>query len=147
MFSRYRTLLALVAGVAAGWAANSALMNVMALVSEGAVQGNTSGPWVASVYSCAFLVSMMLPGLVAGLVSGRRGILIGAVAAVVLAIIAVIPELFVVVKAPQWSLGEASRMALSTLINSPANIIASAVAGGCAEHLRSNNSLERTRDR
>jgi hypothetical protein len=120
-------------------------MNAMPLVTAGAVHGNTSAPWVATFYSCAFVVSMMLPGFVAGLVSGRRGILIGALAAAILAIIAMVPEVLVIVKAPEWSFGDAVKMLFSAFIRYPANIIASAVAGGCAEHLRSNKSLERTR--
>ena len=73
MFSRYRTSIALLAGVTAGWVANWALMNAMSLVAEGAIHGITSAPWVATFYFCAFVVSMMLPGFVAGLVAGRGG--------------------------------------------------------------------------
>jgi hypothetical protein len=141
MFSRYRTSIAVIAGVAAGWLANWALMNAIPALTAGSVHGNTSAPWVATFYSCAFVVSMMLPGFVAGLVAGRRGILICAVAATALAVVAMIPEVLVVVKAPGWSFGEASRMLLSAFIRYPANIVASAVAGGCAELLRSNTSL------
>ena len=145
MFSQYRTSIALIAGVAAGWIANWSLMNVMPRLTEGAIHGNTSEPWVATFYSVAFVVSMMLPGFVAGLVSGRRGILIGALAATILAIIAMIPEVLVLLKAPEWSLTEALKLLLSAFTRYPASIVASAVAGGCAELLRSNKSLERTR--
>jgi MFS family permease len=147
MFSQYRTSISLIAGVAVGWLANWALMNAMPVITQGAVHGNTSAPWVATFYSCAFVVSMMLPGFVAGLVSGRRGILIGAVAASILALIAMIPEALVMAKASEWSIGEVIKMLLSAFTRYPANIIASAVAGGCAELLRSNTSLERTRGR
>ena len=122
-------------------------MNAMPVLTQGSVHGNTSAPWVATLYSCAFVVSMMLPGFIAGLVSARRGILIGAVAASILALIAMIPEVLVIAKAPDWPIGEAIKMLLSAFIRYPANIIASAVAGGCAELLRSNKSLERTRER
>ena len=74
-------------------------------------------------------------------------ILIGAVAASILALIAMIPEVLFIAKAPDSPIGEAIKMLLSAFIRYPANIIASAVAGGCAELLRSNKSLERTRER
>jgi MFS family permease len=147
MFSHYRMSIAVIAGVAAGWFANWSLMTAMPLVTRGAVHGNTSAPWVAAFYSFAFVVSMMLPGFVAGLVAARRGILIGTLAAVALAIIAMIPEVLIVMKAPNWSFGEATQMLFSAFARYPANIVASAVAGGCAELLRSNKSLERTRGR
>jgi len=146
MFSQYRTSIALIAGVAVGWMANWSLMNGMSLLTEGAVHGNTSAPWVATLYSFGFVVSMMLPGFVAGLVSGRRGILIGALAAVILALIATVPEVLFVLKVPGWSIPEAIEMLLSAFMRYPANIVASAVAGGCAELLRSNKSIERTRE-
>jgi len=147
MFSQYRTSIALIAGVAAGWIANWSLINVMPLVTQGAIHGNSSEPWVGTFYTVAFVVSMMLPGFVAGLVSGRRGILIGALAAAILAIIAMIPEVLVLLKEPEWSLTEALRLLFSAFTRYPASVVASAVAGGCAELLRSNKSLERTRGR
>src|SRR3569832_2214306 len=112
MFSQYRTSIAVITGVAAGWIANWALMNAMPLVTAGAVHGNTSAPWVATFYSCAFVVSMMLPGFIAGFVAGRRGMLIGALAAAVLVIIALIPEVLVVLWAPEWTLAEALKRLL-----------------------------------
>jgi len=146
MHSRYHTSIALVAGVAAGWLANWALMNVMPVLTEGAIHGRTSAPWVATVYSVAFVVSIMLPGFVAGLVAGRHGILIGAASAVILALVAMIPEVLFIIKAPGGTLGDALKMLLSAFIRYPGQIVASAVAGGCAELLRSNKSLQRTRE-
>jgi len=147
MLARYLTSIALVAGVAAGWAVNWALLNVMPMLTEGAIHGNTSAPWVGAFYSCAFVVSIMVPGFIAGLVVGRHGILIGASAAAILALIAVLPEVLFMLRTPGWSLGDAARMLLTSFTRYPASIIASAVAGGCAQLLRSNNSPKRTREK
>jgi hypothetical protein len=147
MLARYLTSIALAAGVTAGWAVNWALLNVMPRLTAGAIHGNTSAPWVGTFYTCAFVVSMMVPGFIAGLVAGRRGILIGASAAAILAIIAVLPDVLFVLKSTEWSMGDAVRTFFSAFTRYPASIIASAVAGGCAELLRSNKSLERTRGR
>jgi hypothetical protein len=99
------------------------------------------------LYSTAFALSLMVPGFVAGLVAARRGILIGASAAAILAGLDVLSEAMVFAGRPGWSSSDVGRMLLSVLMRHPASIIASAVAGGCAELLRSNTSLERTRER
>jgi MFS family permease len=147
MTTRYLTSIALATGVAAGWVVNWVVLEVMPKLTEGAIRGPMSAPWVATLFSFAFVVSLMVPGFVAGLVAGRRGILIGASAAIILAMLAVLPELLFVLRTPEWSLGEAAGTLVSILMRYPASIVASAVAGGCAEHLRSNKSLERTRER
>jgi len=147
MLARYRTPIALATGVAAGWVANWLVLEAIPQLTEGAIQGRTSAPSVATLFSTAFVVSLMVPGFIAGLVAARRGILIGASAAAILAFFAVLPEVLVISKAPERSIGDAAGMLLSVFTRYPASIIASAVAGGCAELLRSNTSLERTRER
>jgi hypothetical protein len=87
----------------------------------------------------------MIPGFVAGLVAGRRGILIGAASAAILALVAMIPEVLFIIKTPGGTPSDGLKMLLSAFIRYPAQIVASAVAGGCAELLRSNKSPERIR--
>ncbi len=147
MFARYRMSLALIAGVAAGWSASWLIMNGVTNFTGEASPGKSIAPWIAMLYSTAFALSLMVPGFVAGLVAARRGILIGASAAAILACIDVLSEAMVFVGRPGWSSSDVARMLLSVLMRHPASIIASGVAGGCAELLRSNTSLERTRDR
>jgi hypothetical protein len=147
MFARYRMSLALVAGVAAGWSVSWLIMNAMTSYSGDVSPGTVMAPWIAMLYSTAFALSLMVPGFVAGLVAARRGILIGASAAAILAGLEVLSEALALAGRPGWSVGDVSRMLLSVLMRHPASIVASGVAGGCAELLRSNTSLERTRDR
>jgi hypothetical protein len=146
MVTRYRATLALAAGAAIGWTTNWAVLNAIPGLTEGAIRGQTSAPWVATLFSLAFIVSLMVPGFVAGLVAGQRGILLGASAAIILAVLAVLPEIMVVVRTPEWSIGEAANSLMSVFMRYPANIVASAVAGGCGELLRSNISLKRARE-
>ncbi len=146
MHTRYRNTIGLAAGVAIGWVANWGVLNVVPRLTEGAIHGNTSAPWVATLFSFAFVVSLLVPGLVAGWVAGRRGILLGASAALILAALAVLPEVILVVRTSEWSFGEAANSLMSVFMRHPASIVASAVAGGCGELLRSNTSFERTRD-
>jgi hypothetical protein len=89
----------------------------------------------------------MVPGFVAGMIVARRGILAGALAAAILAAIVVSSEVIALTLNADRTLAEAFQMMPSVISQYPASIIASAVAGGCAQLLRSNNSLERTRDR
>lgn len=147
MPARYRIAIALAAGVAIGWVTNWTVLNWLPKLTEGAIHGQTSAPWVATLFSFAFVVSLMVPGFVTGWVAGRRGILLGAAAALVLAALAVLPEILFVLRAPEWSFGEAASSLMSVFMRYPAHIVASAVAGGCGELLRSDNSLERARDR
>ena len=147
MPTRYLTSIALAIGVAAGWAVNWAVLEGMPRLAEGSIHGQTSAPWVGTFFSFAFVVSLMVPGFVAGLVAGRRGILIGAAAAFILATLAVLPELLFVVRQSELSFSEVGNTLVSILMRYPASIVASGVAGGCAELLRSGKSLERSRER
>ena len=147
MITRYRITIALAAGVAVGWTTNWIVLNAIPELTKGAITGETSAPWVATVFSFAFVVSLMVPCFVTGLVAGQRGILLGASAALILAVLAVLPEVMFVVRTPEWSLGDAANSLASVFMRYPASIVASAAAGGCGELLRSNTSLERTRDR
>src|SRR5689334_7155598 len=147
MFSRYRVSLALIAGVAAGWSVSWLVMYGVTHFSGEASPGKSIAPWIAMLYSTAFALSLMVPGFVAGLVAARRGILMGASAASIHVCLDVLSEAMVFAGRPGWSSSDAARMLLSVLMRHPASVIASGVAGGCAELLRSNTSLERTRER
>ena len=103
MFARYRMSLALIAGVAAGWSASWLIMNGVTNFTGEASPGKSIAPWIAMLYSTAFALSLMVPGFVAGLVAARRGILIGASAAAILACIDVLSEAMVFVGRPGWS--------------------------------------------
>jgi hypothetical protein len=147
MNARYQTPLALAFGVGAGWLANWLVTNAMARIFEGGAHNPNTAPWIVAFYSCAFVISLMVPGFVAGLIVTRRGILVGAFAAAILAVIAISSEVLTLTLNADRTLAEAFQMMPSVISQYPASIIGSAVAGGCAQALRSNNSLERTRVR
>jgi hypothetical protein len=147
MPDRYRTSIAVIAGVAAGWLTNWLVMSVLPQLTQSATPGETAMPWVSQLFTHALAVSWLMPGFVAGLVAARRGILLGALAATVLSILSVGSEVVYFLTPPSASLAGAATSLLSAFTRYGASIICSAAAGGCAELLRSNKSLERTRAR
>jgi hypothetical protein len=116
------------------------------LLEQCCIAENRSAVWVGIVMNAIFTVGLLVPGFVAGLVSRSKGILVGFLSGLLGGIVYSLA--FGFIGPVHWVEALTSGTMLLSLLGTGFTMgISCAAAGGAAESLRSNKSLERTRER
>jgi hypothetical protein len=143
---RQRRLIAIAIGVLVVFAAQQGVVRFGRLIEACCISQNRSAVWVGIAMNLLFTVGILLPGFVAGLVAKSRGILVGFLSGLIggtaySAVFGLLPPV-------DWHAALTSGTMLLSLLGTGLTLsVSCAAAGGAAEALRSNKSLERTRER
>lgn len=132
-----KTLVALIAGVAAGLGANWLLQGWLPHMRVEAVLGDGSTSWLAALHGSLLAVSWLLPGFVTGMIAGRNGIVLGLTTGLMLGFLSLFVTAFFVLKS-----GAPAAPMLGSALHAVVRfylpvVICSAIAGGCAQNLGS----------
>jgi hypothetical protein len=134
---RHRHLIAIAIGVIAVVACQQGVLGIGRLIEACCISQNRSAVWVGIAMNLLFTIGILLPGFIAGLVAKSRGVLVGFLSGLVGGI--VYSTAFGLVSPVDWGAALTSGTMLTLSVSC-------AAAGGAAEALRSNKSLERTRE-
>jgi hypothetical protein len=141
-----RHIVALLAGIVAVALVQSGVMGFANLIQRCCIEENRSAVWVGHAMTTLYTIGMIIPGFVAGLIAKTRGILVGFLAGLLGGIAySVVRSSF----PDGTALSEivSSGSVLMSLVGTGLTMcIPCAAGGGTAELLRSNTSLERTRE-
>jgi hypothetical protein len=115
------------------------------LIEHCCISENRSAVWVGFVMNAMYTTGLLIPGFIAGLVSRSRGILVGFLSGLLGGVAYSLA--FGFVGPVHWVEALTSGTMLLSLLGTGVTMgISCAAAGGAAESLRSNKSLERTRE-
>jgi len=143
---RHRHLVAIAIGVLAVVACQRGVLGIMRLIEACCIVESRSAGWVGIAMNLLFTIGILLPGFIAGLIARSRGILVGFLSGLIGGVI--YSAAFGLVAPVDWGAALTSGTLLLSLVGTGITLsVSSAAAGGAAEALRSNNSLERTRER
>jgi hypothetical protein len=143
---RHRHLFAIAIGVLAVVACQQGVLRIGRLIETCCIAENRSAVWAGIAMNLLFTIGILLPGFIAGLVARSRGILVGFLAGLVGGIL--YSAAFGFVSPVDWGAALTSGPMLLSLVGTGVTLsVSCAAAGGAAEALRSNTSLERTRGR
>lgn len=120
------------------------VLSIGGLIESCCISQNRSAIWVGIAMNLLFTIGILLPGFIAGLVARSRGILVGFWSGLIGG--TVYSATFGLASPVDWGAALTSGTMLLALVGTGVTLsISCAAAGGAAEALRSNSSLERKR--
>jgi hypothetical protein len=142
---RHRHLVATAIGVLAVVATQRGVVGIGHVIESCCISQNRSAVWVGIAMNLLFILGVLLPGFIAGLVAKSRGILVGFLSGLVGGIL--YSAAFGLVSPVDWGAALTSGTMLLSFAGTGLTFgVSCAAAGGAAEALLSNKSLKRTRE-
>ena len=126
--------------------AQQGVMYLGRIIEACCITQNRSAVWVGIALNLLFTIGLLLPGFVAGLVAGSRGILVGFLSGLIGGIL--YSGAFGLASPVDWGAALTSGTMLLSLLGTGITLsVSCAAAGGAAQALRSSTSVERMREK